>query len=234
MSDNITINANTPNQAIMRASNVAGVYYPHSRSNLWVNDAPAVNSNAIPMLQVLANGTPVVAGTNASPVVENNSANIATQASNTATQVANVAALTLAVNTSVANVAIQVNNTAVLVANVAAQVSNANIFRVGAANVQYTLINAITANTDVIAANTAKKIKVLSLVLTGNAVVTVVVQSNTTPSGNLSVHYLSAGVPVVLPFNPVGWFRNTNVTESIRLNLSNANQVGGSITWIAE
>jgi len=92
MADNIIINANTPMQATMRTTNTAGVHTPHSMAEIWVNSSQVTNTNAIPVLTILANGVPVVSGSNAFPVIDNNSANLVGQAANLNIQVANVAA----------------------------------------------------------------------------------------------------------------------------------------------
>jgi hypothetical protein len=382
LSDNIIINTNTPNQATMRATNTAGVFWPHSYAELWVANNNVTNTNPVPEMMVLANGTPVVAGSNAFPVVENNSANIALNTVNNSVQISNVATqvalglqtsngsvitgvnaannrlpaqapdagnISAGVGSGKANtgatgslfgvidttgytsIAVQVmnsgngsvisylgstdnatwiamsgsvsgqggsgnpptnttsNSTGNMVfgckmryfqANVSTYSGSVNVNATyvmrqaphvtdsvfinnnttnkipvtvqntatiavatdvstlfATANVpltpQYTLINNITAANDVIAPVSGKKITVhaMTLSVTGG-LMTVTVQSNTTPSGNLSVYYLAnTGNPLVLPFNPVGWFKNLNSNESIRIVPSNANTVGGCIVW---
>ncbi len=147
MSDNVILNANTPSQVTVRATNTAGVYTPHSYAELWVANNPVTNTNQIPIVLLLANGVPVVPGSNALGVVENNSANIAFLVANVAVQVANVASLIapgsstvkilLANGASVgpttnsfpvvennsANIAAQIALGTIQVANVAAQVA---------------------------------------------------------------------------------------------------------------
>ena len=382
MSDNIVINTNTPNQTTMRATNTAGVYWPHSYAELWVANNNVTNTNQIPIMVTQPNGALIVAGTNAFAVVENNSANIALNTVNNSVQLANVSiqvakglqvtngSVITGINaannrlpvqnpdagnisaptgsgqanrgatgslfgtldtTGYSSVSVQVMNsgngsvvsylgstdnatwvsmtgsvsgqggtgnpstnatsnstgnmtfgckmryfqanvstysgsvnvnatyvmrqsphitdsvfinnnttnkipvsiqnsaTVAVATDVSTLFSTANI----ALTPQYTLINNITTATDVIAANTGKKITVhaMTLSVTGG-LMTVTIQSNTTPSGNLSVYYLAnTGTPLVLPFNPVGWFKNINNSESIRIVPSNANTVGGCIVW---
>jgi hypothetical protein len=209
MVDNVTLNANTPAQVVVRASNNAGVFTPHSDAELWVASAPVTNTNPIPIMPVLANGTVAAAGANATPVLENNSANIAIQVANVAVQVANDASL----------------------------VSNVGFLRLGSgSNIPgYALVNNLAANADIVTANNTKQIRVLSMALsTTGGLVTVTVRANTTPlTGNLSVHVITNTAPCVLPFNPAGWFQTPSTNQSIRFEMNNANVVSGSLTWVA-
>lgn len=94
---------------------------------------------------------------------------------------------------------------------------------------------AITASTSgnntLLAAVTAKKIRVLALWLTSNGTVNAKFQSGAGGTDITGLAYLVVNTGMVLPFNPVGWFE-TGSNTLLNLNLSAAIAVGGSLVYV--
>lgn len=83
---------------------------------------------------------------------------------------------------------------------------------------------------EVIAAVTAKKIRVLSFNLMASAAVNAKWQSAATDLTGLS-YFSAAGGGISVPFNPLGLFE-TLAGEALNLNLSGAVAVGGSLVYV--
>ena len=83
----------------------------------------------------------------------------------------------------------------------------------------------------VVAAVTSKKIRVLRLSLIANAAVNVKFQSHVTPTDLTGLYYLGANGGWVEPFCAVGLFE-TVAGEALDINLSGAVAVGGCLTYV--
>jgi hypothetical protein len=94
-----------------------------------------------------------------------------------------------------------------------------------------TIVASASGASQVVAAVTSKKIRVLALQLTASAAVNVKWQSHVTPTDKTGLAYLAANGGYVLPFNPAGWFE-TIAGEALDINLSAAIAVGGSLTYV--
>ena len=94
-----------------------------------------------------------------------------------------------------------------------------------------TIAASASGNNTIVAAVTAKKIRVLAAQLTANGSVNAKWQSGAGGTDITGLAYLVVNTGYVLPFNPAGWFE-TAVTTLLNLNLSAAIAVGGSITYI--
>jgi len=93
------------------------------------------------------------------------------------------------------------------------------------------IVASASGATQIVAAVTSKKLRVLSLAVVANAAVNVKFQSQVTPTDLTGLHYLAANGGFVLPFNPIGWFE-TIAGERLDINLSAAVAVGGSISYV--
>jgi hypothetical protein len=86
----------------------------------------------------------------------------------------------------------------------------------------------VTASGEIVAAISGRKVRILSLVLIAAGAVTVKFQSATTDlEGAMS---LITGVPVTLPYNPVGWAQTAS-GEALNIVLGGAVQVSGFLTY---
>lgn len=88
-----------------------------------------------------------------------------------------------------------------------------------------------TGVTNLVAAQTGKKIKVINLALIANAAVNVKFQSHVTPTDITGLFYLAANGGFVLPYSDVGWFA-TIAGEALDINLSGSIAVGGVLHYI--
>jgi hypothetical protein len=89
---------------------------------------------------------------------------------------------------------------------------------------------ASTANaTEIVAAVTGKKIRVLACSFMANGTVNVKWQSASTDLTGLA--YLVANTGKVLPYSPGGWFE-TAVGEALNIHLSGAVAVGGELVYV--
>ena len=84
----------------------------------------------------------------------------------------------------------------------------------------------VEADTDLVAAVTDKKIRVLAMALGGEGG-NAIFESGTT---ELFGPFLLSQGSVVLPFLATGWFE-TDAGEALRIDLSGTNKTGGSITY---
>lgn len=92
-----------------------------------------------------------------------------------------------------------------------------------------TISTSSSGATEIVAAVTDKKIRVIAAALMANGTVNVKWQSAATDKTGLA--YLVVNTGYVLPFNPVGWFQ-TAVSEALNINLSGAQAVGGQLVYI--
>ena len=94
-----------------------------------------------------------------------------------------------------------------------------------------TIAASASGNNTIVAAVTAKKVRVLAVQLTANGSVTAKWQSGAGGTDLTGLAYLVVNTGYVLPYNPAGWFETASNTL-LNLNLSGAIAVGGSITYI--
>lgn len=85
--------------------------------------------------------------------------------------------------------------------------------------------------TQLIAAVTLKKIRVLSYVITANAAVNAKFQSHVAPTDKSGLLYFGANGGVSAPYSPTGHFE-TIAGEALDINLSGAVAVGGHLTYV--
>lgn len=83
----------------------------------------------------------------------------------------------------------------------------------------------------IVSATGGKRIRVLSCCLIANAAVNVKWRTSTGPTDITGLGYFAANGGYVKPFSPVGWFQ-TGVGDSLILNLSAAQAVGGEIVYV--
>jgi hypothetical protein len=96
---------------------------------------------------------------------------------------------------------------------------------------EYVSVSYATGTTplDLVAADADEKIRVTSMVLVAAGAVTAQIKAaGTNITGAMS---LITGTPMVLPFNPAGWFE-TGVNEALQLVLGSGVQVSGAITYV--
>lgn len=91
------------------------------------------------------------------------------------------------------------------------------------------IVASASGDTSVVAAVTAKKIRVVSYVLTANGAVNAKFRSATTDITGLL--YLAATGGIAAPFNPLGYFE-TVAAAALQINLSGAVAVGGHLTYV--
>lgn len=97
---------------------------------------------------------------------------------------------------------------------------------------KYALISCASsgANT-IVAAVTAKKIRVLAYNLIANGTVSAKFQSGAGGTNITGLKYLVVNSGICAPFNPVGWFETASATL-LSLDLSGAIAVGGELVYI--
>lgn len=88
-----------------------------------------------------------------------------------------------------------------------------------------------SGNNTIVTAVTGKKIRVLAVQVNATAAVNLKWQSGASGTDLTGLNYATANGGYVLPFSPVGWFETASNTL-LNLNLSAANAVGGSITYV--
>lgn len=89
-----------------------------------------------------------------------------------------------------------------------------------------------SGNNTLVAAVTAKKIRVLAYNLIGNGAVNAKFQSGASGTDLTGLKYIAAaGGGICAPFNPVGWFE-TGAGVLLNLNLSGAVAVGGELVYV--
>jgi hypothetical protein len=93
------------------------------------------------------------------------------------------------------------------------------------------IVASASGATQVVAAVTSKKIRVLGYVLVASAAVNAKFQSHVTPTDKTGLLYLGANGGVSAPFSPVGQFE-TVAGEALDINLSGGVAVGGHLTYI--
>lgn len=97
---------------------------------------------------------------------------------------------------------------------------------------KFAKINAGTnGNNTLVAAVTAKKIRVLSVYVVSSGTVNGKFQSAAAGTDLTGLSYMVVNSGFVLPFNPIGWFE-TIAGELLNLNLSAGVTVGGSLTYV--
>jgi hypothetical protein len=97
---------------------------------------------------------------------------------------------------------------------------------------KYATIAASTSgNNTIVAAVTAKKIRVLAVQLVASGTVNAKWQTGAGGTDITGLGYFVANTGYALPYNPAGWFETASNTL-LNLNLSAAIAVGGSITYI--
>lgn len=94
----------------------------------------------------------------------------------------------------------------------------------------YADINLSTSGT-LVTGVSGKKIVVLSVSLVAESAVNATFQTSTGSTDIGGPYYCAANGGIVLPFNAGGWFQ-TNVGDSLLLNLSGSVSVGGSISYV--
>lgn len=94
-----------------------------------------------------------------------------------------------------------------------------------------TIVVSASGVTNLVAAVSTKKIRVLGFVLTANAAVNVKFQSHVTPTDITGLHYLAQNSIVTVPYNPKGWFQ-TIAGEALDINLSGNVAVGGYFLYV--
>ena len=89
-----------------------------------------------------------------------------------------------------------------------------------------------SGNTVVINAQTDKRIRVMSVFLMSYNTTSLIWQSGSSTSLNLTGStYLATNVGYVLPFHPNGWFQ-TQTSTLLNINLSSPTSIGGCITYL--
>ena len=88
-----------------------------------------------------------------------------------------------------------------------------------------------SGNNTLVAAVSAKKVRVLALWLTSNGSVNAKIQDGAGGTDKTGLAYLVANTGFVLPFNPAGWLETTANTI-LNLNLSAAVAVGGGLVYV--
>jgi hypothetical protein len=86
-------------------------------------------------------------------------------------------------------------------------------------------------NNTIVAAVTSKKIRVLSLFITAVAAMTVRFESATGGTALTGAMTMAAGTPLVLPYNPLGWFE-TVAGELLNLETATSNDCDGALQYI--
>ncbi len=102
---------------------------------------------------------------------------------------------------------------------------------VGGANLTPIFLSVtFTASADILALVALKRIRVISLELIASATVTIKFQSgaSTDLTGVMTV---IVGVPLVLPWCPLGWFQ-TAVGEKLNVVQASAGTVSGSLVYV--
>lgn len=98
---------------------------------------------------------------------------------------------------------------------------------------QFAVITASSSGvTNVVAAVTSKKIRVLAFVLTSNAAVNAKFQSHVTPTDLTGLLYMGASGVLPGAYNPKGHFQTLS-GEALDINLSGAVTVGGWMIYVA-
>lgn len=90
---------------------------------------------------------------------------------------------------------------------------------------------ASSGDNTIVAAVTGKKLRVLSLVLLSTAKQTVAFESGASGTALTGDMEIAANAPLVLPFNPEGWFE-TAAGVLLNLELGGANAVAGSLSYV--
>lgn len=85
--------------------------------------------------------------------------------------------------------------------------------------------------TEVVAAVTSKKIRVLSYILIANGTVNTKFQSHVAPTDKTGLAYLVANSGVSVAFSPIGHFETVS-GEALDINLSAGVAVGGHLTYV--
>ena len=93
----------------------------------------------------------------------------------------------------------------------------------------FSIATAASGATEIVAAVTGKKIRVICYNYMANGTVNVKWQSASTDKTGLA--YLVANTGKVVPFSPVGWFE-TAAGEALNINLSGAIAVGGEGAYV--
>jgi hypothetical protein len=89
-----------------------------------------------------------------------------------------------------------------------------------------------SGNNTLVAAVSAKKIRVLAYNLIGNGAVNAKFQSGASGTDLTGLKYIAAaGGGICAPYNPVGWFE-TGSNTLLNLNLSGAVAVGGELVYV--
>jgi hypothetical protein len=97
---------------------------------------------------------------------------------------------------------------------------------------QFVSINISAAGSTVLVAGTSgKRIRVLDVTLIANAAVNVAFQTSTGPTNIAGIYYLAANGGFSTGYSPVGQFQ-TNVGDSLEVNLSSAVAVGGHLVYV--
>lgn len=85
--------------------------------------------------------------------------------------------------------------------------------------------------TQIVAAVSSKKIRVISFIFQCNAAVNVKFQSHVTPTDKTGLFYNAANTGACGPYNPKGWFETIS-GEALDINLSGAVAVGGTLVYV--
>lgn len=94
-----------------------------------------------------------------------------------------------------------------------------------------TIAASTSGDNTIVAAVVGKKIRVLAVQVNASAAVNYKWQSGAGGTDITGLNYAAANGGYVLPYSPIGWFETASNTL-LNLNLSAANAVGGSITYI--
>ena len=90
---------------------------------------------------------------------------------------------------------------------------------------------AASGDNTLVAAVSGKKIRVLSLVLLSTAKQTVAFESGASGTALTGDMEIDANTPLVLPFNPEGWFE-TAAAALLNLELPGADAVTGCLSYV--
>lgn len=91
--------------------------------------------------------------------------------------------------------------------------------------------HASSGDNELLAAVAAKKLRVLALFLISAGTVTVRFESSTGGTALTGQMTMAVNNPIVMPFNPAGWFE-TVAGENLNLELSGAVSVDGCLVYV--
>jgi len=98
-------------------------------------------------------------------------------------------------------------------------------------DIKRAVIDTSAGDNTIVVAVSGKKIRVLSLFLTAAAAMAVRFESATAGTALTGAMALATGTPLVLPYNPLGWFE-TIAGELLNLETTTSNACDGALQYI--